>query len=65
MLDADLSELGQRGGGERIVSDTVDFARQAVRGLEQRLDGGGLEQRPRTAGELQTVGDIGGQLLAG
>ena len=65
MLGADLADLGQRGGGQRIVGGAVDFARQALAGLEQRLDGGGLEQRQRTAGELQTVGDIGGQLLAG
>jgi len=34
------------------VGDEVELARQAVGGVEQRLDGGGLEQRQRTAGML-------------
>ena len=34
------------------MGDEVELARQAVGGVEQRLDGGGLEQRQRTAGML-------------
>ena len=65
VLGADLSQLGQCGGGQRVVGGAVDLARQALGGLEQRLDGSGLEQRQRAAGQLQAVGEIGGQLLAG
>jgi len=43
MLGGDLSELGQCGGGECVVGDAVDLARQALGGLEQRLDGCWLE----------------------
>ena len=32
------------GGGERVVGDAVDEPWQPARALEQRLDGGGLEQ---------------------
>lgn len=55
MLGGDLSELGECRGGERVVGDAVDLARQAVGGMEQRFDRGGLEQWQRTAGELQAV----------
>ena len=65
MLGGDLSELGKCCGGERVVGDAVDLARQALGGVEQRLDSGGLEQWQLTAGELQAVCEIGGQLLTG
>jgi hypothetical protein len=45
MLDGDLSELGQGGGGERVMGGAVNFARQALGGLEQCFDGGWVEQR--------------------
>jgi hypothetical protein len=46
------------------VRQTVDLARQAVRGLIQRLEGGGLEQRQRGAGQAQAMRDVVGELLA-
>lgn len=45
VLRTDLSHLGEGDGGQRVVGGAVDLARQALRGLEQRLDRCGLEQR--------------------
>ncbi len=53
------------GGGERIVGEAIDLSRQAVCGLEQCFDDGGLEQWQLAAGEAQAVEEVLGKLLAG
>ena len=46
------------GGGERIVGEAIDLSGQAVCGLEQCFDDGGLEQRQLTAGEVQAMDEV-------
>ena len=57
--------LVQRGGGQRVVGDTVDRAQQAAGCLEQRLDGGFLEHGQFAAGQAQSVLEVGIDLVAG
>src|SRR5438034_7143850 len=46
------------------MGGAVQFARQALGSLEQRFDGGGLEQRQRATGKLQSMREVGGGFLA-
>ena len=54
------------GGGEGVVGGTVDEPGQPARAVEQRLDGGGVEQGELAAGQMQAVGlpRFGGRLRA-
>ena len=60
MLGGDGAGLIDGGTGERIVGEAVYLARHPLGGLEQRLDGRGLEQRQLAAGQAQAVGQIRG-----
>ena len=64
MLGVDGPGVVQRGGGERVVGDAVDLARQAAGTLEQGFDGRRLEQRQLASGKSQAVPDIGIDLVA-
>ena len=44
--------------------DAVDEAGQSARAVEQRLDGGRLEQGKLAAGQTQAVGEAGVEFLA-
>ena len=48
----------RRGGGEGVVGDAIDEPGQSASALEQRLDGGRLEQGQLAAGEAQAVGEV-------
>ena len=56
MVGIDGAGLVECGGGECIVGDSVDLARQSAGALEQGLDGGGFEQGQFATGEPQAVG---------
>ena len=58
VFDAHGAGVVERGGGQRVVGEAVDLARQSARALEQRFDGGGLEQRQLAAGQSQAVGEV-------
>ena len=64
MVGIDGAGLVQRCGGECVVGDAVDLARQSTGALEQRLDGGGFEQGQFAAGEPQAVGEVVVDLVA-
>jgi hypothetical protein len=51
VLAGGLLGFGERGGGQRVVGEAIDLTRHALGGLEQRLDGGGLEQGQLAAGQ--------------
>ena len=65
VLGGDGLGAGEGGGEERVMGEEVDLARQAAGGLEERLEGGGLEEGKLGAGERQAVGEVGGDLVAG
>jgi hypothetical protein len=46
------------------MREEVDAARKSLRGLEDRLDRGGLEERQLGAGAAQQVRDVGGAFVA-
>ena len=46
MLAGDGAGLVEGGGEEGVVREAVDLPGQAAGGLEESLEGGGLEQRP-------------------
>ena len=58
VLGVDGSGIVESGGGQRVVGDAVDEPGQPARGLEQRRDGGGLEQGDFAAGQTQSVGEV-------
>ena len=64
MVGVDGPCLVEGGGGQRVVGDAVDLARQAARALEQGFDGGVLEQGEFAAGKAEAVLDIGVDLVA-
>jgi hypothetical protein len=45
------------------VSQSIELSRHALGGLEDRLDGGGLEEGQLAAGETQAMGEVVGQFL--
>ena len=47
------------------MGDAVDLAGQAAGGLEEGLEGVGLEQRQVAAGQVQAVGEVGLEFVAG
>ena len=47
------------------MGEAIDLAGHALGGLEQRFDGGGLEQGQLAASQAQAVAEVLGQLLAG
>src|SRR6266702_8824716 len=60
-------ELGarERGGDEGVMREEIDLARQTRRRLEERFDGGRLEERELGAGEAEPMAEIAGDLVAG
>ena len=64
MLIGDGLRFGERGGGECVVGQAVDFTRHSLASLEQRLERGRLEQRQLTAGEAEPMAEIVWQFSA-
>ena len=58
VLGVDGSGVVECSGGQRVVGDTLNEPWQPARGLEQRLDGGGLEQGEFAAGQTQSVDEV-------
>ena len=64
MAGVDGAGVFECGGGQRVMSDAVDLARQAAGALEQGLDGGRLEQGEFAPGEAQAVAEVEVDLVA-
>ena len=64
VFGVDGSRLVQRGGGQCVMDDAVDLARQSSGSLEECLDGGRFEQRQFASGQSQSVGEIGFEFVA-
>ena len=64
VFGVDGARLGERGGRQGVVRGAVDLAGQSAGGLEQRLDGGRLEQGQFAADEAQPMGEVVVQLVA-
>ena len=58
VLGVDGAGIVECSGGQRVVGDAIDEPGQPARGLEQRLDGGGLEQGDFAAGQTLSVDEI-------
>ena len=58
MFRGDLTDLGDGGGREGIVSGAVEFARQAMGGLKQGLDGRRFEDGQRATGALLHLPEV-------
>ena len=56
--------VGECGGGECVVREEVDLSREAIGGLENGFQGGGLEERDIDASEVEEVGEVGREFLA-
>src|ERR1700678_4836254 len=56
--------LGDGGGDEAVMSELVDLSGQSLRGLEDGLDGGGLEERQLGSRASKQVGEGGAGLVA-
>ena len=65
MLAGDGAGLGEGGASVGEMGQPVDFQREAAGGLEESLDGGGLKQGQLAAGQVQAVGEVGFEFVAG
>ena len=65
VLGGDGFSASESGGEQSVVSEEIDFAGQAAARLEQGLLCGWLEDGQFGTGAPETMGEIGGELLAG
>ena len=57
--------FGERGGHQGVMGQEIDLAGQTGGGLVERLLGGGVEEGDGGAGQLETMGQVGREFLAG